>query len=193
MPLIVDPDLQAQVIRQFNLRGELAPFNLTENVVPVFDIGSLTGNLPTVVTTLAGAQGVRVGTTAATTFLPVGPVRYDDQNIFTSGPVVNPGAGAVIIDTGQLGSFPHLVHWQVNNSAALAVDFEVQWRDAANAVTLANWPILAEGGAGHVEMMQQLVLSFQNLERLRIITPVAVVGTVNCMVAAQSMTRSAAQ
>ncbi len=190
MPLIVDPELVARVVRQFNLRGELAPFNLTENVVPTFDIGRLQGQAvdPTVVTTLANSQGVRVGTISAVTALPTMPVRYDDGDIVNSGPTVNPAAGQVIADTGQLGPGRHLVHWVLNTS--VAADLHLEWRNAADAATLATWPFFID--VGNASMFESLALEFSLNERLRVITPVAVVGTVNATVAAAPLTASSA-
>ncbi len=190
--LIVDPALQAAVIRQFNLRGELAPFNLTENVVPIFDIGTLLQILdPTVVTTLAGSQGVRIGLVASTS-LAVNPPPYNDTRIINSGRTVNPAAGAVIADTGQLVNGPHMVHWICAHNAALAVEFDIEWRNAANAATLATWSYIALPGGDNLQMFDQLTLLFAQNERLRIVTPAAVVGSVNCSVGATSFVASAA-
>ncbi len=181
--LIVDPQLQASVIRQFNLKGELAPFNLTENVVPIFDIGALVRTVdPTVVTTLAGSQGVRVGTNG--TGLLTRPVSFGDTQIDNSGPVVNPAAGTVLADTGALGAGAQQVHWTINNNAAAVSDFAVEWRDAAEAVTLAIWTFFVGGNAPSMHMFNPLMLQFVASERLRIVATSVVVGTVNATVGA---------
>ncbi len=192
MPLIVDPALQAAVIRQFNLRGELAPFNLTENVVPTFDIGVLAGQTvdPTVVTTLAGVQGVRVGTPAQTTALTVNAPRYDDGNVVNSGVVNNPGAGQVIVDTGQLNVGTHLIHWLLNID--VLGDLHVEWRNAADAATLVTWPYGFGAGVQHEGMFQTLNLNLAQNERIRIITPAAVVGNVNATIGTAAVQTSAA-
>ncbi len=176
--IIVDPALQAAVIRQFNLRGELAPFNLTENVVPVFDIGSLTGNLPTVVTTLAGFQGVRVGTLSRNTALIEAPVEINDTDIVDSGVVVNPAALQVLVDTG---AFPALNNRLIecHISATVIADFRIEWRNAANAANLATWSTFADA---HGYMLGPWNLRFAMSERIRIISIAAVVGSVTAVI-----------
>ncbi len=186
-PEIVDPELQARVVRTFNLRGDLAPFRLTEQVVPVFDIGRITGLTPTEVTTLAGSQGIRVGTAGATQNLTTGPVRYNDGDITNSGPVVNPAAAQVIADTGQLTAAHHIIHWLLNID--VGGDLHVEWRNAANAATLATWPYFIAGG-GNASMFQPFIVNIALNERIRVITPAAVVGTVNATVAASAVITS---
>ncbi len=145
MPLIVDPALQAEVIRQFNLRGELAPFNLTENVVPIFDIGTLLRDIdPTVVTTLAGSQGVRVGLAAGDT-LQTADKRIEDTNVVDGGVTVNPGAGALLADSGQLAAGTSRI-WATFGSTAALSGLELAWRDAADAADLAVWRFLYGAG-----------------------------------------------
>ncbi len=179
--LIIDPALQAAVIRQFNLRGELAPFNLTENVVPVFDIGTLGGLLidPTVVTTTLGTQGIRVGTSGFEP-LTIATSIYNDADIENSGRTVNPGAGAVIVDTGPRVAGNTKFFWIIAHNAALAVEFDVEWRNAANTATLATMSYIALPGGDNIQMFNQLTLFLNVNERVRIVTPAAVVGSVNC-------------
>ncbi len=176
--LIIDPALQAAVIRQFNLRGELAPFNLTENVVPVFDIGALTGNLPTVVTTLAGSQGLRIGTLGGNPYLVTESPRYDDTDVVDSRSVTNPTAGQVLADSGQLSPANQQLCAAVISSDGALSDFSIQWRDAANAVTLASWTfILGTAGTSSVNW-GKFNLNFSNNERIRIVSDSAVTGDV---------------
>ncbi len=192
--IIVDPALQAAVIRQFNLRGELAPFNLTENVIPVFDIGKLTSlaEAPTVVTTTFGQQGLRIGTDSASEGLITRPKAFDDAQIVNSGAVVNPAAGTVLADTGQLAAGDRMVHWLINSNAAAVTDFSVEWRDAANAVTIAIWTFFVGGNTESVQMFNPLVLTFATNERLRIVATGVVVGTVNATVQQSPINRSIA-
>ncbi len=187
--LIIDPALQAAVIRQFNLRGELAPFNLTENVVPVFDIGALTGNLPTVVTTLAGSQGVRVGVNANTNFLPVLPPAYDDTDI-VDDVTVNPAAAAVLADTGQLAAGIQMVYAQINWNTAI-VDFQLEWRNAANSATLATFQYQVGTGLPHASF-GPLTLNVVVNERLRWATAGGGTGTSSSSIASRSVARSIA-
>ncbi len=177
MPLIVDPQLQASVIRQFNLRGELAPFNLTENVVPIFDIGTLLRAIdPTVVTTLAGSQGVRVGTSGTAALVTAQPPVVD-TNVTDGGFAVNPGAAALLVDSGALGAGDRTFDIYLGGSALF--DLIIEWRNAANAANVATWSILAGdvGGGGNVHWGPHN-LDLANNERVRIVTGGAVVGTV---------------
>ncbi len=181
MPLIVDPALQASVIRQFNLRGELAPFNLTENVVPIFDIGTLLRAIdPTVVTTLAGSQGVRVGVADAQTFLPTSGPRYEDTSVTNSGATVNPAGGAVIVDTGQLNSGANVFQAIINWNAAI-LDFQIEWRNAANAATLATFGFQLGTGQPCVQF-GPITLGMATDERLRIVSASGGVGTADATV-----------
>ncbi len=191
MPLIVDPALQAAVIRQFNLRGELAPFNLTENVIPTFDIGRITGFDPTVVTTTAGTQGVRIGTPGSQGVV-TRPGSHPAAGIVNSGAVVNPAAGTVLADTGALGAGSRLFHWVINSNAAAVTDFAVEWRDAANLVTVAIWTFFVGGNTESVKMFDQFMLTLAANERVRIVNTAVVVGTVNATIGQVSVTRSGA-
>ncbi len=190
--VIVDQALLARVIRQFNLRGNLEPFNLTENVVPVFDIGSLTGQDPTVVTTTADLQGVRVGTANAGVYVGTVSPDYQDANIVNSGAQVNPGAGQVLSDTGQLAGGTHNFHWTINSNAAAVTDFAVEWRDAANLVTLAIWTFFVGGTTESISMFNQFRLNLLVDERVRIVSTGAVVGTVNTTIGSEPCNHSIA-
>ncbi len=185
--LIIDPALQAAVIRQFNLRGELAPFNLTENVVPVFDIGALTGNVPTVVVTQAGSQGVRVGTQDARFYLPTGLPFVRDTEVFDGGFTINPGAGAVVATTGQLVAGDHLV-WANFSSDIAGIQTQLQWRDAADAVTLASWSYFDDGIIQTPIFFAEVALD----QRFRWVTVTAVVGSVSAGIVAQNVFESRA-
>ncbi len=174
MPLIVDPALQASVIRQFNLKGELAPFNLTENVVPIFDIGRLVGSQdPTVVTTLFGSQGIRIGI-AGNNRVPILQNPYFlAAEAFDSGLVVNPAAAAVLVDSGQVTNANKTAIVTVSTNTK--VDFAVEWRNAANSATLATWTVCT----GDAFSFPQINLSnMLTDERLRVITVGGVTGTV---------------
>ncbi len=173
--LIVDPALQAAVIRQFNLRGELAPFQLTEQVVPIFDIGQLLGAAPTVVTTTVDSQGLRVGTASQSTALTVLRPAFDDGNV-SSDVTVNPIAGAVLADTGAVafGSVFQLSA-QINWNTAI-VDFQVEWRNAANDTTLAQWEYQVGTGLPHVTF-GPVALNMLTSERIRIVTASGGTGT----------------
>ncbi len=188
--VIVDQELLASVIRQFNLRGNLSPFNLTENVVPTFDIGKLTALADQVqlVETAEGSAGVRVGTSATNVYVASGTVDVDDGDFTDSGAVVNPGAGQIIVDTGQLGGGNHQVFFNARNNAAIS-DFELQWRDAANAVTIASMIVFAGTGQPTVQF-GPIILGVATNERLRVVAGGAVVGTVGANIIAHQQTTS---
>jgi len=188
--IIVDPALQAEVIRQFNLRGDLAPFNLTENVVPIFDIGRLLSlAAPQVVTTTEGSQGIRIGLNGLTNYLAVLPPRLNDGDVFDGGVTINPAAAAVIGDSGQLTAGDNSVH--VIISSNVVVQFVIEWRDAADAVTLASWTILA-GGPSATATNWERNLNIATDERVRVITAAAVVGTVSVAIDANNYSGSLA-
>ncbi len=171
--LIVDPALQAEVIRQFNLRGELAPFVLTNAVVPIFDIGRLASiDTPQVVTTLAGSQGVRVGMADTNAALQV---RYPffSTGLFADDTQAAPGANTVLADTGAIASAGQF--WfqvQASHDDGTAVIFEVQYRNAANNANLGVLPITNTQG-----IREWLSIDIAANERLRIVNVTAIAGT----------------
>ncbi len=188
MPLIVDPALQAAVIRQFNLRGELAPFNLTENVVPIFDIGQLIGAAPTVVTTLEGSQGVRVGTALQNDALQVMEGRTLFGDVVDSGFVVNPGAAGLLVDTGQLVADRH--HIEIHAGGSALFDLIIEWRNAANAANVATWSVFAGDVGGGGNFHWKAILQMATNERIRVVTGGAVVGTVAATIHSGQIDRS---
>lgn len=135
--LIVDPALVAAVTRQFNLRGELQPFNLTENVVPVFDIGTLLGLDPTVVTTPNLVLMVAAGHSAAANHYAAAPP--DSAGLNVASEDVNPASGAVLADTGQLAAGLHYCQMSLSTDEATIRHYVLQHRDAANAASIAVW------------------------------------------------------
>ncbi len=179
--LIVDPALQAAVIRQFNLRGELAPFQLTEQVVPIFDIGQLIGETrdPTVVTTLLGSQGVRVGTLDGNTVLPVviGPALSDTDDVFDdSGIVTNPAANTVLINLVAPG-VAVTEDIEIFISADVIGQFVVEWRNAANAANLETWTVIAGGPSSSVFTWRKQI-RFAGSERIRVSNIAMITGDV---------------
>ncbi len=173
--LIVDPALIAAVTRQFNLRGELKPFNLTENVVPIFDIGTLTGaRAPTVVTTLQDSQGVRVGTTGGDTPLSVMPPLIDDGDVSDGDPVTNPTAGTVIRTSGQLTGVSHWLWAEV--SADVLTEARLVWRNAADTADIATWTVLLVPAGASKHRWGPWVVSVNTDERFNIIPVASITG-----------------
>ncbi len=190
MALIVDPALQASVIRQFNLKGELAPFNLTENVVPIFDIGQLLGAPPTVVTTTLGQQGVRVGTAFGPNALQTRTPRINDGDVTDGGTAVNPAALAVLVDSGQLAGGEQMV--SIYFSANVVVDFRIEWRNAANTATIASWTILQGGPSAAPFQWGPTTFAITTNERIRVVNVGVVVGTVSSCISTTPSNPSAA-
>lgn len=134
MARIIDPDLIAAIVRQLNVRGELAPFDISQVAVPVFDIGKLTA-LDTI---------QAVGTRSDQTFVPGAPPALNDGNAL-SDVVNNPAAGASIFDSGQLAAGIIWLTFSATTDVTGTL-LELQWRNAANAATLASWNFLMEPG-----------------------------------------------
>ncbi len=189
-PQIVDPALQARVVSQFNLLGPLSPFLLTNRVVPTFDIGKLTGGAPTVVTTTVGQQGIRIGVAGGATYIPTQQVRIDDTDVVDGGTAINSPALTVIVDSGQLPANEHACMCFIG--ANVPVDFRIEWRNAANAATLASWTILCGGPSTAPLQWGPYNLNFALNERLRIVNVGVVVGTVSSCLSTANVTRSAA-
>ncbi len=174
-PRIIDPALQARVVSEFNLLGELSPFVLTNRVVPIFDIGSLSGATPTVVTTTAGSQGVRVGTASIVEALPIIDPTIQDTDVVDSGVVAAPAAGAVLADTGQLPGGIRFCAGLINTNAPIT-DFRVEWRNAANAASLAIWHFYV-GVGGPSATWGPFTLQVLLNERVRIVNGSLNAGT----------------
>ncbi len=176
--LIIDPELIAAVTRQFNLRGELQPFNLTENVVPIFDIGRLIGIAEIQkVATPDSAAAVRVGVNG--TFLPIGHPEAEDGDIFNDDDT-NPVATTVLADTGQLTAGVHLVHATYAQDTGAATDFALEWRNAANNATLAVWRAFSEA----LFDFGPRWLNFATDERIRFIQNANITGDVATTISA---------
>lgn len=170
--LIVDPALIAAVTRQFNLRGELKPFNLTENVVPTFDIGKLTGidPVPTQVVTPGNALAVRIGTLGGEALEVTFP-EHIAPDVFNNSTAA-PGANTVLADTGQLSFGVRRMQIRMSHDDAVARHFEIQWRNAANSATIATYPIWV-----FTSTNTWLNVSIQAVnERVRIVNVTAIAG-----------------
>ncbi len=175
MPLIVDPELAAEVVRQFNLKGALAPFNLTEDVVPIFDIGTLVRAVdPTVVTTTDGSQGLRVGTLTGQAIQVRTPPLLDTL-VVDGGFSINPGAGVLLADGGPQSVTEK--YYKITISCNVAHDFVIEWRNAADAANLATWSVLVGGPSSSVFTFETFVQPTAANERIRVVNGRALVGT----------------
>lgn len=150
--LIVDPELLAAVTRQFNLKGDLAPFTLTENVVPIFDIGRLIGITEIQKVATPGSQtAVRVGANSAfhltTGHQASAPADWFDDS------TLNPAAGTVLADTGQLAAGIRMIWGSfAMDDVTQIVDAALQWRNAANDANVGVLQITASGEAPYARV-----------------------------------------
>ncbi len=162
--IIVDPELIAAVTRQFNIRGELQPFNLTENVVPVFDIGRLTGITQIQkVTTPDEALTVRIGQAAGNDHLAVAAPVCETTDIVTDSKNA-PSAGTILSDTGQLAAGIHWISTQISQTNTTVESMIFEWRNAANSAALVTFRIqLNEDQSGSIDFVGNFALN----ERLR--------------------------
>lgn len=174
LPIIDDPSLLDRVLRQFRIKGRIRPFDISPTAIPTFDIGQLSDQAldPTVVTTFAGAQGVRVGT-ANNAYLASAPLPIVSGDVF-SATFTNPTAALVVLDTGQLGAGAHLMWIQVGWNSETTLLVEVQWRNAANDGTLATW-FISSSRDGFFRL-PFLVPFLATDERIRLVTPAAGTG-----------------
>ena len=140
--IIVDPDLLAAVTRQFQLRGELQPFNLTENVVPTFDIGRLIGLAVQPVVTPGLTTSVLIGLQAAGFALTTREPFLEPADVFDDRSV-SPNAGDVLADTGGVSASVRSFKIQLMQNTGSAFEFALQWRNAANSATLATFQFIA--------------------------------------------------
>ena len=165
MASIVDPDLIANIVQQLNVKGALSPFEISEIAVPVFDIGRLAGLTGVQKIATPGSDvAVRVGTSSDTITVATSLPRVAAASMFDSGAIVNAGAAADILDTGQLAAGLHLV--QVTMSTDTAIFFQLQWRNAADAANNATFTFVAiPGGVMKLNFMVTLVLN----ERFKVI------------------------
>ncbi len=176
-PLIVDPELQARVTRQFNLKGELAPFRLTETVIPIFDIGRLVGLAPQEVVTPGLASSVRIGLQSITNHLVTGTPAIAATQVVAQTDT-NPAAAAILADTGQLAAGIKHIRARFYSSDATAHDNRFQWRNAANAANIFEWPFTITGGASGMIYTFDMYISPALNERFRFTNIGAHVGVV---------------
>lgn len=175
MATIVDADLIADIVQQLNVRGELAPFEISQIAFPVFDIGRLTGLTGIQkVATPDSETAVRVGTATNAAFLPTGLPTIDPTSLISAAQL-NPTAGQNLIDTGQLAAGQFLLDAYLTTNIDGA-RFDIQWRNAADAANLGVISVLLNN-SGFVRVGPHIVDIGLN-ERVRIINVNVLVGTV---------------
>jgi len=173
--------LIAQIVRQLNVQGPLAPFEIGDVAVPVFDIGQLAAlDVPT-----------RVGTPAAQ-YLVGGHEASEDTEWFFDD-TLNAAGGTVLADTGQLAAGVHVIHAAFSGDDVTQVyDAAFEWRDAANAVTLTQIRQFLSVEIHNGPIIGPLFVNVALNERFRWVAGTAIVGTVSTWVSTAPTTPSIA-
>ena len=170
-PQVDFPQLIADVIDQLNVRGPLGVLNLSDEVRPVFIIGSRPGSLQ----------------------VTSQPVAFPSASVFF-GEAALPAANTIVVDTGVLpaGDYDVLAHISSHQQGAASLATQLQHRDAANAATLAvllsAFVSAGAGTAGTGDVFLPLIgYTLAINERLRVITPAsnAASGGVSATIFAQ--------
>ena len=173
MARIVDPELIADLVRALNVRGELAPFDISQVAVPIFDIGRFVADFgPTEVVSPGLASSNRIGI-PVTQALEVRNPAHTPANVFDDTSVA-PAGGTVLADTGQIGTGEFFLRLNMGHTDATPLVFEIQHRNAANLATLATYPIITEHDMGVFEL--SVTIAVAN-ERFRIVNISNVAGT----------------
>ena len=94
----------------------------------------------------------------------------------SSGRLVNPAIDAVLLDTVALAAGTRTPHAIVTST--VSAQFELQWRDAANAATLRS-QMLSVVALDTVEVTFNQPIQMALNERLRILAVGTIVGTVS--------------
>ncbi len=179
--IIVDPELLAAVTRQFQLRGELQPFNLTENVVPTFDIGrilALDPAIPQQVVSPGQNNSVQIGLASGRTVIPTVTPRFMATDVVpdTQAAVA---AGTVLADSGQLAAGDFWVDCSISQNDGTTVDLALQWRNAADAANILQIPFFGGLRVGKLFHFRDVALD----ERFRLVTNTAIAGTIHSYMA----------
>lgn len=154
-PQLDFPQLTADLIEQFNLKGQVGLLDFLDQVRPVIIIGTRGDGLPVTVT----AQS------------------FTTAQVF-SGSVLNAVAGTVVADTGQLpeGTYDIKVGFSNTMDAGGTGIFTLEHRNAANAANLASWPYVWRTGNQYADNWDY-AMEFATDERLRwLITDTQAVG-----------------
>ena len=191
MATIVDPELIANIVQQLNVKGALAPFDISEIAFPVFDIGRLAGLTGIQKVATPGSEtAVRVGTAAGAHLVSADPPA--DPGDFTNSTDASPGAGVVLADSGPLAAGLHLITGEFTYNGAAQESIQFQWRNAANAVTLAFWHIFPRQDQDR-SSIRAFIADVSANERFRWIAIVATTAaTVETVVRATPVARSTA-
>lgn len=145
------PALVADVIRDLRLQGTVGLLDFDTAVQPIYIVGARPG----------GA------------IFQQQPIIFDGPSIHAAS-AQNPAVNSVILDTGQLtaGVFDVFCSISFDGGATLDGTFDLQHRDAANAVTLATPFSMAfsQTNNAHTGATPIFALTLTNNDRLRVQT-----------------------
>jgi len=154
VPQSDDTEALAETIRVLNIVGPLGRFNVLDTIIPTFSMGEV----------------------AQQTIQVVSP-SFRSTDIFSTGIQVNAAAGLVLADTGQLAVGTYDMLLQMSSSQdEVATEFQVQFRNAANAANVAVWPYVMRGTDAVIATLT-FALEIAANERLRIVNIAAGAGT----------------
>jgi len=141
-----DPELQVEMTRTLGIIGEVPPLQIIPAVLPVINLGDVV------------ARVVEVRQPA-----------YRSSDVFSAGLQTAAPINTIHADTGQLAAGTFDIKLYIDTaSSGLAIQFEVQHRNAADTADLAVWAVVAktlDGGTFN----QDLGYEFELNERLRIL------------------------
>lgn len=140
------PELVADLIRQLNLRGQVGLLDFKDSVQP------------TMLIAIKDGVGLTLNTPS-----------FQSSEVFSNTQTAPPN-NAIHADTGplQAGTYDIIAGFSTGAQTA-APNFELQLRDAANAVTLSGWPQAMQDATLTINASFPIVMAMElNLnERLR--------------------------
>jgi len=179
MARIVDPDLIAQIVRQLNVQGPLAPFDIGQVAIPVFDIGKLSAlDTPTEVVTPNRTNTVRIGlNTAGSALVTVTPTFSRDEVVVDTQNATT--APTVLADSGQLAADDWWVDCSISQNDGTTVDLSLQWRNAANNANILEIPFFGGLRVGKLFGFRNVLVN----ERFRLISNTNIAGIIHSYMA----------
>jgi len=148
VPQVNDPELEANILRELSIVGQLGKLRVLDVVLPTFSLGNVI------------QQTVEVLTPS-----------FRSTDIFSGGQLVAPAAGAVLADTAALPAGTYDVKMGFSSDdGANQNEIQVQHRNAANTATLAVYSLVsATGRVGIAQTWWEYGYELAINERLRIV------------------------
>lgn len=156
-PEVTDPVLIADLLQFLSVRGSLGRLPLADVVLPVINLGDV-----------------------RTTAVDVRSPAFRSTDVFSAGKQTAAGANTIHADTTALaaGVYDAMVSVSTTFSSG-NLGWLVQHRDAANAATLAEWPMTQIRGNSGIVYSFGYELGVN--ERLRILNDIAIsAGEASC-------------